>query len=87
MSRKGLTQEQFEALQRASREELLEVLADFVKKKRGRPKSESALSGAERTRRWRARTVKKDSAEPPDKVCPRPTPKADAVPPPRGAES
>lgn len=59
MSRKGLTQEQFEALQRASREELLEVLSAFVKRKRGRPKSDVALTGAERTRRWRERSGKK----------------------------
>lgn len=53
MYRKGLTQEQFEELQKASREELLGILSTFVRKKRGRPRSENPLSGAERTRRWR----------------------------------
>jgi hypothetical protein len=53
MNRKGLTQEEFEQLQKASREELLEILSNFVRKKRGRPRSETPLSGAERTRRWR----------------------------------
>ena len=53
MNRKGLTQEEFEQLQKASREELLDILATYVRKKRGRPRSEKPLSGAERTRRWR----------------------------------
>jgi hypothetical protein len=56
MNRKGLTQEEFEQLQKASREELLDILATYVRKKRGRPRSEKPLSGAERTRRWRERT-------------------------------
>jgi hypothetical protein len=59
--RKGLTQEEFENLQKASREELLEILSAFVRKKRGRPRSEKPLSGAERTRRWREKSQLKDS--------------------------
>lgn len=60
MTRKGLSQEQFEKLQKASREELLDILSTYVRKKRGRPRLEQPLSGAERTRRWREKSEKKD---------------------------